>query len=156
MARPSAPARVALDVTIDAPVERVFDGFSQWGEQGRWIAGTQVEVQVGDGRSVGSQITARTGAGRAAFRDTMVITRWEPPYRIDVRHIGRVVRGTGTMEVLALPGGRSRFVWSENLDLPLGRLGRLGWPIARPALLLGARASLSEFRRLVEQRVLPR
>ena len=36
-------------------------------------------------------------------RDTMVITRWEPPYRVDVTHTGKVVQGTGTMEVVALP-----------------------------------------------------
>jgi hypothetical protein len=152
---PRPPAHVSLDVTIDAPVERVFDAFSQWHEQGRWMLGTRVEVRVGDGRSVGSELAAWTGAGPAGFWDTMVITRWEPPYRVDVTHTGSVVRGTGTMEVLALPGGRSRFVWSEDLDLPLGALGRFGWPVARPAFLLGVRRSLESFGRLVEQGVLP-
>lgn len=155
MARSEAPAHVSLDVSIDAPVERVFEAFSQWGEQGRWMLGTAVEVRRGDGRSVGSELAAWTGAGPAGFWDTMVITRWEPPYRVDVEHTGRVVRGTGTMEVVALPGGRSRFVWSEDLDLPLGRAGRLGWPVARPAFLAGVRRSLQAFGRLVESGDLP-
>ena len=150
------PAHVALDVVIDAPVERVFDAFSQWSEQGRWMLGTRVEVRVGDGRSVGSELAAWTGAGPAGFWDTMEITRWEPPYRVDVLHTGKVVKGTGIMEVVALPGGRSRFVWSEDLDLPLGRLGRVGWPVARPAFLFGVRKSLEAFGRLVEEGVLPR
>lgn len=149
------PARVALDVTIDAPVDRVFAAFSQWGEQGRWMVGTRVEVRRGDGASVGSQLAAWTGAGPAGFWDTMEITRWEPPYRVDVVHTGRVVRGTGTMEVLALPGGRSRFVWSEELDLPLGAVGRLGWPLVRPAFLAGVKRSLQEFGRQVEKGLLP-
>lgn len=150
-----SPAHVALDVVIDAPVERVFAAFSQWEEQGRWMLGTRVEVRSGDGNSVGSELAAWTGAGPAGFWDTMTITRWEPPYRVDVLHTGRVVRGTGTMEVVALPGGRSRFVWSEDLDLPLGALGRLGWPVARPAFLSGVRRSLVAFGRLVEQGALP-
>jgi len=157
MARPRAgTARVALDVRVDAPVERVFEALCQWSEQSRWMAGTRVEVRVGDGRSVGSEIAAWTGAGPAGFWDTMVITRWEPPYRVDVRHTGTFVRGSGTMEVLSLPGGRSRVAWSEDLDLPLGRLGRIGWPMARPAFVLGVRRSLTAFGRLVERGVLPR
>jgi hypothetical protein len=146
---------VALDVTINAPVDVVFEAFSQWEEQGRWMLGTKVEVRVGDGRSVGSELAAWSGAGPAGFWDTMTITRWEPPYRVDVDHTGSMVRGTGTMEVIALPGGRSRFVWAEDLELPWGRLGRLGWPLARPAFLAGVRRSLKEFGRQVEAGALP-
>jgi hypothetical protein len=54
------------------------------------------------------------------------------------------------MEVVALPGGRSRFVWSEELDLPLGVVGRFGWPVARPLFLAGVRRSLRAFARWVE------
>ena len=151
----ASPAHVSLDVIIDAPVERVFEAFTQWAEQGRWILGTRVEVRKGDGGSTGSELAAWTGVGPVGFWDTMVITRWEPPYRVDVLHTGRVVRGPGTMEALALPGGRSRFVWSEELDLPLGLVGRLGWPVARPAFLAGVRRSLVTFGRLVEQGALP-
>ncbi len=146
---------VALDVVIAAPVETVFEAFSQWSEQGRWMLGTRVDVTKGDGHSVGSELAAFTGTGRVGFLDTMVITRWEPPYRVDVLHTGRVVRGTGTMEVVALPGGRSRFIWSEDLDLPLGMLGRIGWPIVRPGFLQGVKASLQAFGRLVERGELP-
>ena len=152
----SKPVHVALDVVINAPVSAVFTAFSQWSEQGRWMLGTQVEVTKGDGASVGSELSAFTGLGPAGFLDTMTITRWDAPYRVDVLHTGKVVRGTGIMEVVALPGGRSRFIWSEDLDLPLGRLGRLGWPLARPAFLSGVRRSLVAFGRLVECGVLPR
>jgi len=148
---------VRLDVTVDAPVEVVFAAFTQWSEQGRWMLGTRVEVRAGDGSSVGSELAAWSGAGRrAGFWDTMVITRWEPDYRVDVLHTGKVVKGTGTMEVVALPGGRSRFIWGEELDLPWGIVGRIGWPIARPAFLAGVKRSLAGFGRLVEEGVLPR
>jgi hypothetical protein len=150
-----APAHVRRDVIVEAPVETVFEAFSDWAQQGRWMVGTRVEVRTGDGRSPGSQLAAWTGAGPVGFWDTMTISRWEPPFRVDVLHTGRFVRGTGVMEVVALPGGRSRFVWSEDLDLPLGRIGRLGWPIARPAFLAGVQRSLDAFGRLVEQGQIP-
>jgi hypothetical protein len=152
----SRPVEVRLDVVIQAPVEAVFAAFTQWSEQGRWMLGTRVEVRSGDGAGVGSELAAWTGAGPAGFWDTMVITRWEPPYRVDVLHTGSVVQGTGTMEAVALPGGRSRFIWSELLELPLGAVGRIGWPVARPAFLYGVKRSLIAFGALVEQGVLPR
>ena len=81
----------------------------------------------------------------------MVITRWEPPFRCDVRHTGRVVRGTGVFEVFSLPGDRSRFAWSEDLDLPLGVLGRIGWLGLRPLFALGVRRSLKRLARTLGQ-----
>lgn len=141
---------VALDVVVDAPVDVVFAGFTDWPAQGEWMLGTRVEVRRGDGRSVGSEIAAWTGAGPVGFWDVMVVTRWDPPHRVDVLHTGAVVRGTGTMEVVALPAGRSRFIWSEELDLPLGALGRVGWSVTRPAFLTGVRRSLRAFASWVE------
>jgi hypothetical protein len=75
----------------------------------------------------------------------MLVTGWEPPYRVDVRHLGRVVRGTGTFEVVPRGESASSFVWTEQLDLPLGPLGRLGWPVVRPAMAAGVRRSLKRF-----------
>jgi Polyketide cyclase / dehydrase and lipid transport len=152
---PAAPALVVVDVFVDAPAERVFEALVQWSEQQRWMLGTRVEVRAGDGRGRGSELAAWTGIGRIGIWDTMLITRWEPPHRVDVLHTGRRVRGTGSMEVVALPGGRSRFVWRESIDLPLGRLGRIGWPLARPAVRAAVRKSLVDFGRLVERGVLP-
>ena len=82
----------------------------------------------------------------------MVITVWEPPYRCHVSHTGRVVRGTGEFTVRAVGEGRSTFVWREDLELPLGGLGRLGWPLVRPLFRAGVRASLRKLARWVETR----
>jgi uncharacterized protein YndB with AHSA1/START domain len=149
------PAHVELDVEIAAPPEVVFAAITDWPAQGEWMLGTRVEVRSGDGRSVGSELAAWTGAGPVGFWDTMVITRWDEPHLVDVVHTGSVVRGTGTMEVRPAPGG-SRFIWSEDLDLPLGALGRAGWPAVRPAFLAGVRASLRKFGKLVEAGKLPK
>ena len=57
------------------------------------------------------------------------------------------------MEVVALADGRSRFLWSEDLDIPLGALGRLGWPLARPAFMAGVNHSLRKLAAVIEQQV---
>jgi hypothetical protein len=60
------------------------------------------------------------------------------------------------MQVFALPDGRSRFVWSEGLELPLGALGRAGWPLVKPGFVAGVKQSLRKFASLVESGTLPR
>ena len=60
------------------------------------------------------------------------------------------MRGTGAFEVEPLGADRSRFVWREDLDLPLGLLGRLGWPLVRPVFAYGVQLSLRRFARWVE------
>lgn len=147
---------LALDVVVRAPVEAAFDGLTDWNGQSLWMLGTRVRVTKGDGRSVGSEIEAITGVGRAGIVDTMTITLWDPPHRVDVIHTGHVVRGTGTMEVLQLPHGMSRVVWSEDLDVPLGFVGRAAWPIVRPGFVAGVRRSLRAYAGMVEQGVIPR
>lgn len=151
---------LAHDVTINAPVDTVFTALSEWTEQHRWMLGTRVELRKGDGKSVGSEIAGWTGFGSTGLRsigfwDPMTITHWEPPYRVDVLHTGPLVRGVGTMEVVALPGGRSRFLWSEDFELPLGVLGAMGWPIGKWPLLGGVKASLKKFKEVVESGQLP-
>ena len=84
------------------------------------------------------------GGKRLGVLDTMEITRWEPPTRVDVLHTGRVVRGSGVFEIVP-EDGRTRFVWTEQLDLPLGALGRLGWPVLEPVMRTGVRRSLRRF-----------
>jgi hypothetical protein len=81
----------------------------------------------------------------------MEVTRFEPPHRVDVRHLGRVVRGTGTFLVEPAPGG-AWFVWAEDVDLPLGVVGRLGFAVVGPAFRLLLRRSLRRLARRVESR----
>jgi len=61
-----------------------------------------------------------------------------------------VVRGEGVFEVLPLGAERARFGWSELLDLPLGRVGALGWPLVRPAFRAGVALSMRRLKRRCE------
>ena len=142
-------ATLVLTVDVDAPVEQTWAGATDWSGQGEWMLGTSVRPTAQGGTGVGGGIEAFTGLGRLGFLDPMVITLWEPPHRCHVLHTGRVVRGTGAFEVQPRGSG-STFVWREDLELPLGLVGRLGWPVVRPLFAYGVRLSLKRFARWVE------
>jgi uncharacterized protein YndB with AHSA1/START domain len=137
-------------VDVDAPPEQVWAALVDWDRQGEWMLLTDVHTVDGDGQGVGGRLAAVTGlrlpgGRRLGVRDAMLITGWEFPRRVDVRHTGRVVRGTGSFEVRPRGDGGSTFVWTEGLDLPLGVLGRAGWPLVRPLMAAGVRFSLRRF-----------
>jgi carbon monoxide dehydrogenase subunit G len=136
-------------VEVDAPPERVWAALTDWSSQGAWMLATDVRTVGGPAQGTGGRLEARTGVRlpggrRLGVLDTMEIERWEPPVRVDVRHTGRVVRGTGVFEVRPR-GEHATFVWSERLDLPFGALGRLGWPLVEPVMRAGVRLSLRRF-----------
>ena len=138
-------AELVVTLDVDAPTQPVWDALTDWELHDRWMLLTRAS----GGRCEGASIEAVTGVGPLSIRDTMTIVVWEPPRRCVVRHTGRVVRGSGAFEVQALGPDRSRIVWSEWLELPLGVLGRLGWPVVRPLVRLGVAFSLRRLARLV-------
>lgn len=145
--------RVELSEPVDvaAPAEVVWQTVTDWASQGEWMLGTRVRpTGGGDGRRLGATLEAVTGIGPVGVTDRMEIVEWTPPRRCVVRHLGRVVRGEGVFEVLPLGPERARFRWSELLDLPLGRLGALGWPLVRPAFRAGMAFSLRRVERRCE------
>jgi hypothetical protein len=146
-------SRVRLTVPVDiaAPPGVVWDVVTDWAGQGEWILATRVEVTSGgDGRRLGATLRAVTGVGPLRFADPMEIVEWDPPHRCVVRHTGRVVRGEGVFEVVARPAGRSRFLWSELLDLPFGIVGRAAWALGRPVAKAGLDHSLRRLARRCE------
>ena len=138
-------ATLVLSVDVDAPVEQTWAAAVDWDAQGEWMLGTTVRGTTQGGVGVGGGIEAYSGRRPLGFLDTMEITRWDPPRVCDVLHTGRVVRGTGSFEVQPRGEGASRFVWREDLELPLGLLGRLGWVLVKPFFAAGVRLSLKRF-----------
>ena len=140
---------LTVSVDVEAPPLQVWRALVDWERQGEWMPFTDVQVVSGDPHGVGGRIEARTGmpvgGRRVGLVDTMEITGWHPPHRVEVLHTGRVVRGPGIFEVRSRMAGAT-VVWTEQLDLPLGRLGRLGWPLVRPAAAFALHMGLSRFR----------
>ncbi|GAA3029536.1 SRPBCC family protein [Streptosporangium longisporum] len=125
-------SRISVSVDAHARPEQVFSVLTDWPRHHEWMVLTRAHVETGDGRSPGSRLAAFTGVGPVGFLDTMEITRWEPPRSVGVRHTGRLIRGTGIFRVLPREGGGSTIVWEEELDVPFGAAGRLGWRVIRP------------------------
>lgn len=152
---------VELTVTVDVnvPADLLWEVVSDLEGQSDWMLATTVEIVAGDGRSVGTELRAVTGYGPLGVADTMRVSEWtEPPAcgrgtrRIVVTHTGALIRGDGVFAVEELGPRRSRFRWTELLDLPLGVLGRLGWPVVRPALRAGVARSLRTMAERTEDR----
>jgi uncharacterized protein YndB with AHSA1/START domain len=139
-------AELVVSQVVEAPAQQVWDLLTDWEQHDGWMLLTRAE----GGHGVGETLSAFTGVGPVGFLDTMTITVWEPPHRAVVRHTGRLVRGSGAFEVEALAGARSRVVWSEWIELPLGVLGRLAWPLVRPVLRQFVQVSLRRLARQAE------
>lgn len=143
MTRVELPVRVE----VDAPADAVWAYVTDWERQGEWMLGTRVRVTGGDGRGAGTTLHAVTGVGPLGVPDTMEVVEFSAPTdttagRAAVRHTGRIIRGEGWFEVTPLGPARCRFTFTELIDLPLGAVGRLGWPLARPLIRAGFDASL--------------
>jgi hypothetical protein len=136
---------ITAGVLVAADPQQVWDLAVDWSRQHEWIWATRVDGAQG----LGAQVTGWTGAGLIGFTDTMVITEWDPPRRCTVTHTGKVVRGSGVLEVLPRGEG-SEFRWTERLVLPLPpALGKLAAAVIGPAARLGLGSSLYRFARLV-------
>lgn len=75
--------------------------------------------------------TARTGIGPVGFDDPMEVTLWDPPRRVVLHKLGRVVRGDATITV-GPSGSGSVVTWDEDVSV-IG-VPRLFDPILRRAL----------------------
>lgn len=98
----------------------------------------------------GTEIAAFTGPLHKLFPrfkffgvlDTMVVTNWQPPSICDVLHTGKIIKGTGRFEVVAINDQKSLFNWSEIIWAP-----RVIFLILKPALYVGVWISLRRFAR---------
>ena len=159
-------AEASIELRLDP--QTAWDVVMDWDRQSRWMLLTRVWATEQNGTGVGGGVAARTSVGAVGFTDDMVITHWDPPRECTVKHLGKLVRGTGTFTITPLPtgsrpgtasdasagaaasagGGGCRFTWAEDVVPPLGRAGVVGWPVARVGFEWMMRASL---RRLVRE-----
>ncbi len=149
---------VRVGASVDVPVDAAtaFAAVVDLPSQERWILLTRLYALEGDVPvpEVGSRFLAFTGVASVGFLDNLVVTEYDPPRRWVARHEGEFVKGAGIMQVEPLGAG-SRVTFTEELELPFGILGRLGWPLARPVARLGMAASLRKMARLVAAGTLP-
>jgi hypothetical protein len=148
--------QLALTVEIKQPAKVVWKHLVDWRGQSDWMLQTKVWSELDQDRTVkngkGVLIFAFTGMFsnlypklKLGVLDTMEVTKWQPPTRCDVVHIGRIIRGTGKFELVEKKNVTT-FYWSEEIIAPAILLA-----ILKPFILLGVRISLRKFARLVER-----
>jgi uncharacterized protein YndB with AHSA1/START domain len=149
-------ARVTASVELKAKPEDAFAAMADPRAQEKWIFATTMYAVESSASppQVGARIAAFTGLWGIGFLDTMTVTEYDPPRRWVMDKDGALLNGIGIMQVDPLPGG-CRASWTNELDLPFGVLGRLGWPVVRPLARLALTAALRRMGRLLERGVLP-
>jgi hypothetical protein len=147
-------SRLEISVPVGAPAALTWQLLTDWDRQGEWMLATTVRTVGPQRRGVGDRLEAFTGLvtpiGRIGFVDTMAVTDWQADRSVTVAHTGRVVRGSGTFQVLALTDTASRIVWREDLAIPGGRLGAALWSLTRPVSGWAVTRSLKLLARQVE------
>ena len=143
--------RVAASVDVAVDQATAFAAVVGLPSQEKWIMLTKLYAV--DGASVvpdvGARLVAFTGLFGFGFLDTMVVSEYDPPYRWVTAKDGDLLRGVGIMQVEPLANG-SRVTWANELELPFGLAGQLGWLVARPIAQFVLGASL---RRLAKKLV---
>ncbi|MEO5873406.1 MAG: SRPBCC family protein [Streptosporangiaceae bacterium] len=138
-------------ITSTAAAQEVFDLIVDWPRQQEWMPFTRVSGEHG----LGAAVEGWSGIGPVGFLDTMVITEWTPGRRVVTRHTGRVVRGDGWFETEPLPSGGCAVTWAEDLQAPLGTVGRFGLTLLGPANRVFMKIALRRLVRLAEDRTPP-
>jgi len=133
---------IAMSLVIEAPIERVWAALADWESQGDWMLQTRVDVTSDIREGVGTTIAAFTGIGKLGVMDHMVVTSWQPPHICDVLHTGKIIKGTGRFELVAIDSETTRFNWSEEILAP-----RAVFLLIAPGLYAGVRISLTKLGR---------
>jgi uncharacterized protein YndB with AHSA1/START domain len=124
----------AIERTVAAPPQRVWEVVTDWEGYARWIPLTTMHLDQGPTR-VGWSFAGLTGIGRLRFSDAMRITDWAPPpeagpgaFRL-VKY-GRLLAGWAEVKVLPVDGGQqTRLLWRENIVIRPVIVGRLLGPL---------------------------
>ncbi len=134
--------RIRVSVLLQAPPEAVWDDVRDLSSHVEWMADAESVTFLSDRREgVGTTFDCRTRVGPIRLTDRMEITEWEPERAMGVRHTG-LVTGSGRFTLRRRLGGRTRFTWREQLDVPWW----LGGPLATPVLFLIWRRNLRRLR----------
>jgi hypothetical protein len=148
--------RVDASIDLQTDPQTAFAAAADLPSQERWVIATKLYPIEGDTSipQVGSRLAAFTGLAGIGFLDTMVVTVYDPPWRWVMQHEGAFVQGVGIFEIVPTAGG-CRFTWAEELDLPFGVIGRLGWPLVKPLAHLGLLGSLRRMAKQLARGTLP-
>lgn len=149
--------RLEVSRRIAAPPDAVWDVLTDWERQATWmIDARSVELLTPQRTGVGVALRCPTRILGITVEDRLRVTGWDPPHRLEVEHLGRIITGRAAFELEADAvdgeGAGTRLRWWEEVDPPLGALGR--WATRRIVLPYTARLfarSLDRLAAIVER-----
>jgi Polyketide cyclase / dehydrase and lipid transport len=140
---------IRVQETILESPEAVWAAIEDISSQVRWMedaVAIRFTSEVHSG--VGAAFDCDTRLGPFRLTDRMVVTEWDPPRALGIRHAG-VVRGEGRF-ILTPAGDGTTFAWVEDLTFPVWMGGALGGAAAAPLLRRVWRRNLRNLKVLVE------
>ncbi|MEX2235929.1 MAG: SRPBCC family protein [Dehalococcoidia bacterium] len=144
------PLRVSA--AIAAPIESVWEVLADLPAQPKWMTDAlEVRVTSGQPYGLGTRAVVPTRIAGITVTDEIEVTRWEPPHHLGIRHVGRLFSGDALISVEPAGAG-SLVTWEEDLQPPLGMLGRAGFWFGRPVLRRQFAGDLARLKNLVESR----
>jgi uncharacterized protein YndB with AHSA1/START domain len=150
---PPEPRNASIDIVtsteIRRPAETVWPYLVDWEHLDRWMReAREFRVTSGTREGVGVEADATIRIAGITTHDRIRVTRWDPPWILEIAHLGWV-KGTGYMELSPTEQGCGLF-WREQLVPPWGLPGRLGMRTMRPVMRRIFQRDLEELRKLVE------
>ena len=140
---------IRIEETILAPPETVWASIEDISSHVKWMEDAVAIRFISDARSgVGATFDCDTKVGPFRLVDRMVVTEWDAPRALGIRHAG-VVTGAGRFVLTAVSGGTS-FAWEESLTFPAWMGGEVGGRAAAPLLRRVWRRNLANLKSLVE------
>lgn len=146
--------RVAVEVPVDAPRGLVWELLVDWERQPEWMLDARaVEVLTPQRSGIGVTLRCPTNLLGATVEDVLRVTDWRPARRLEVVHLGRVIRGYGAFVLTDGPvTGGTVLRWWEEIVPPLGVLGeQAARMVARPLVERVFRRSLNRLAATAEQ-----
>lgn len=137
-------------ITIPRPPESVWPFLVDWERLGAWMQeASDFRVTSAEREGVGVEAEATIRIAGITTRDPIRVTRWEPPWILEIEHLGWI-RGSGYMELSPSDEGTDLF-WREIYVPPWGPLGRSGMRLLRPLMRRTFARDLRALRDLVER-----
>jgi len=140
---------IRVEETIAAPPEAVWAAIEDVSSHVRWMEdAVAIRFTSAQRSGVGVAFDCDTHLGPFRLTDRMLVTEWNPPRALGIRHAG-VVTGMGRF-VLTPAGEGTVFAWEEDLTFPAWMGAALGGAAAAPLLRRVWRRNLRNLKVLVE------
>ncbi|MDX1511679.1 MAG: SRPBCC family protein [Nitriliruptorales bacterium] len=136
---------VDIETTINAPRAVVWDVLVDWEGQSDWmIDAVEIEVVSPHRSGLGTTVRSPTRILGIVIPDVVRVIEWRHRERLTIVHLGSwLVQGTAAIELADTPELGTHVRWTEDVPVPLGRLGpTVGRFLLRPFLEIVFRRSL--------------